>query len=1038
MKFTHLHLHTEYSLLDGANRISDLAPRLLELGMDSCAITDHGVMYGVIDFYRAMRANGIKPILGCEVYVAKRGREDKISGIDNQSYHLVLLAENNQGYKNLMKLVSYGFIEGFYYRPRIDFALLEKYHDGLICLSACLSSELARTFMERGYEEAKQIALKYDALFGRNNYFLEVQANDLPDQLDYNQALIRMSRETGIPLVATNDCHYQTKESAYAHEVLLCMQTGKKLKDEDRIRMDTDHFYIKSPEEMAEAFIDIPEVIENTQIIAERCNVEIPFGKMHLPKFVPYDRSNSVDYIRELALQGLEERLEFKQSNQAPEVYYERLTRELDVIENMGYVDYFLIVWDFVRFAHENNIMVGPGRGSGGGSLVAYALKITNIDPLQFNLLFERFESGASKYAGLRFRFCYERRGELIEYVTKKYSSDHVCQIITFGTLAARQSIRDVARVLDVSFAETSRIVKMIPDILNITLEEALAKSSELQYDYNNNKQTKEIIDLALQFEGMPRHASTHAAGVVIADCPIVEVAPLSLNDESVVVQFDKDTIEDIGLIKMDFLGLRTLTVMRDTVEMVRENHRKSINFDQIPFDDNNVYQMLSNGETAGVFQLESPGMTGFIKEMKPSNLEDIIAGISLYRPGPMEQIPKYVRCLHNPETISYDHPLLIPILNMTYGCIVYQEQVMQIVRELAGFSMGQADNVRRAMSKKKPEEMAKYKDLFIHGGVDENGKPVAGAIKNGVSEKIADQIFEEVQAFAGYAFNKSHAAGYAVLAYQTAWLKFYYPVEFMAAMLNSFLGNLDKAANYIRVCDKANISILPPDINKSEARFKPEGNGIRFALGGIKNVGIKAISQVVAERNLNGEFKTFGDFIARISNYDVNRKIVESLIKSSALDVFKIPRVQLMAVHEDFMNSVQRSKQQSMAGQVSLFDFNEVADAKIVEPRYQPTLQEYSLSRRLAMEKEVLGVYISGHPLDDYQAAINNLVTLQSSKLILNENLENQAETVAEFLLEQPDLTVTDRQKVIMAGIIVAKQELLTRSNEKMAFVTL
>ncbi|MGI6579890.1 MAG: DNA polymerase III subunit alpha [Saccharofermentanales bacterium] len=1039
MKFTHLHLHTEYSLLDGANRISDLAPRLLALGMDSCAITDHGVMYGVIDFYRTMQANGIKPIIGCEVYVAKRGREDKISGIDNQSYHLVLLAENNQGYKNLMKLVSCGFLEGFYYKPRIDFSLLEKYHEGLICLSACLSSELARTFMERGYKEAKQVALKYDALFGRNNYFLEVQANDLPDQLQYNQALIRMSRETGIPLVATNDCHYPTKESAYAHEVLLCMQTGKKLKDEDRLHMDTDHFYIKSPEEMAAAFAEIPEVIENTQLITERCNVEIPFGKMHLPKFVPDDGSDSGEYIRKLASEGLEERLKFKQSDHAPEIYYERLARELDVIENMGYIDYFLIVWDFVRFAHDNNIMVGPGRGSGGGSLVAYALKITNIDPLQFNLLFERFLNPERvSMPDFDLDFCYERRGELIEYVTGKYGSDHVCQIITFGTLAARQSIRDVARVLDVSFAETSRIVKMIPEILNITIEDALAKSSDLKYDYDNNEQTKEIIDLALQFEGMPRHASTHAAGVVIADCPIVEVAPLSLNDESVVVQFDKDIIEDIGLIKMDFLGLRTLTVMRDTVDMVEENHGIKIDFDQIPFDDGNVYKMLSDGETAGVFQLESPGMTGFIKEMKPSNLEDIIAGISLYRPGPMEQIPKYVRCLHNPQTIFYDHPLLIPILNMTYGCIVYQEQVMQIVRELAGFSMGQADNVRRAMSKKKPEEMAKYKDLFIHGGTDENGKPVEGAVKNGVSEKIADQIFEEVQAFAGYAFNKSHAAGYAVLAYQTAWLKYYYPVEFMAAMLNSFLGNLDKAANYLRVCDKANIPILPPDINKSQARFKPEQNGIRFALGGIKNVGIKAISQVIEERNLNGDFKTFGDFISRISNYDINRKIIESLIKSSALDVFKIPRVQLMAVHEDFMSSVQRSKQQSMAGQLSLFDFDVTSDAKIVEPKYQPTLQEYSLARRLAMEKEVLGVYVSGHPLDDYQAAINNLVTLQSSKLMLKENLDEQAEPADDFMLEQQVLAVTDRQKVILAGIIVAKQELLTRSNEKMAFVTL
>ncbi|MDI9491263.1 MAG: DNA polymerase III subunit alpha [Clostridiaceae bacterium] len=1040
MKFTHLHLHTEYSLLDGANRINDLAARLNELGMDSCAITDHGVLYGIIDFYRTMKAKGIKPIIGCEVYVAPRGRKDKISGLDNSPYHLVLLAENDKGYKNLLKLVSYGFLEGFYYRPRIDFELLEQYHEGLICLSACLSGEVARNYLGQGYESAKEIALRYNDLFGADNYYLEVQANDIPEQLEYNQALIKMSRETGIPIVATNDCHYQTKESAFAHEVLLCMQTGKKLKDEDRMRMDTDQFYIKSPQEMAETFADLPEAISNTQVIANRCNVEIPFGEMHLPKFIPHDGSASNEFIRKLAFGGLRERLRNKQSSQPDTEYFERLEQELTVIENMGYIDYFLIVWDFVRFAHENDIMVGPGRGSGGGSLVAYALKITNIDPLQFNLLFERFLNPERvSMPDFDLDFCYERRGELIEYVTGKYGSDHVCQIITFGTLAARQSIRDVARVLDVSFAETSRIVKMIPDILNITLDQALEKSDELQQDYNENPQTKEIIDLAIQFEGMPRHASTHAAGVVIADSPIVEIAPLSLNDDSVVVQFDKDTIEDIGLIKMDFLGLRTLTVMRDTVDMVKENHQIEIDFDQIPFDDKNVYNMLSNGETAGVFQLESAGMTSFIKDLKPENLEDIIAVISLYRPGPMDQIPKYVRSFHNPETISYEHVLLEPILNMTYGCIVYQEQVMQIVRELAGFSLGQADNIRRAMSKKMPVEIAKYKDLFIKGGKDENDKPVIGSIKRGVPQRIADQIFEEVQAFAGYAFNKSHAAGYAVLAYQTAWLKYYYPVEFMAAMLNSFLGNLDKAANYIRVSQKMNIDILPPDINKSQIRFSPEKGGIRFALGGVKNVGVKAISQVIEERTKNGDYKTFGDFINRISDYDVNKKVIESLIKSSALDSFAVPRVQLMAVHEDFMNSIQRSKHQSMEGQVSLFDFGETKVSQTVEPEYQPTLQEYSLSRRLAMEKEVLGVYVSGHPLDDYANTIKSLVNLQSSKLQLTENLDNQTDENSDsFIFESKSLSVRDKQKVIMAGIVVDKQELLTRNNDKMAFVTI
>ena len=1044
MSFTHLHLHTEYSLLDGANRIKDLIPRLKELGMDSCAITDHGVMYGVIHFYKAMKEAGLKPIIGCEVYVAPRGRFDKVSGIDNQPFHLVLLAKNLQGYKNLIKLISYGFTEGFYYRPRIDYELLQKYHEGLICLSGCLSGEMARTFFNQGYDEAKKLALKYQKLFGENQYYLEVQANHLPDQLKYNQALIQMNRETKIPLVATNDCHYQKKESALAHEVLVCMQTGKKLKDEDRMRMDTDEFYIKSEEEMSEFFSEIPEAIENTQKIAEQCNVEIPFGEMHLPKYIPEDGSSSYEFIEKLSYAGLNERLKNKRSDKSDEEYFDRLKHELDVIKSMDYVDYFLIVWDFVRFAHENNIMVGPGRGSGGGSLVAYALKITNIDPLQFNLLFERFLNPERvSMPDFDMDFCYERRGEIIEYVTEKYGSDHVCQIITFGTLAARQSIRDVARVLDVSFAETSKIIKMIPNILNITIDQALSISKELQTAYDDSEQTKEIIDLAKQFEGMPRHASTHAAGVVIADVPITDIAPLSLNDEAVVVQYDKDIIESIGLIKMDFLGLRTLTVMRDTADMVKQNHNINIDFDTIPFDDHHVYQMLSDGDTAGVFQLESNGMTSFIKEMKPQNLEDIIAGISLFRPGPMEQIPKYVRSLHHPETISYDHKLLKPILKMTYGCIIYQEQVMQIVRELAGFSMGQSDNVRRAMSKKKPEILRKYKDLFIHGGEDEAGKHVEGAISNDVSEHIADKIFNEVEAFAGYAFNKSHAAGYAVLAYQTAWLKYYYPVEFMAAMLNSFLGNLEKASNYIQVCRKANIPVLAPDINQSQARFYAKDGVIHFALAAIKNVGNKAISQVISEREKNGEFKSFGDFIRRISDLDINRKVVESLIKSSALDCFNVPRVKLMAVHEDFMNSIQRSKQQSLEGQLSLFDLTDQPANKIVEPDYPNSLKEYSINNRLQMEKEVLGIYVSGHPLDAYWEIIKDIINTSSSQLRRDTNQDTEQNINPDdseetnILIAKQNLQVKDNQSVIMAGIIIQKQELLTKTNQKMAFLT-
>ncbi len=1037
MAFTHLHLHTEYSLLDGANRIKDLIPRLQELNMTSCAITDHGVMYGVINYYRAMKSAGLKPIIGCEVYVAPRGRKDKISGIDNHPYHLVLLARNLTGYKNLLKLVSAGFTEGFYYRPRIDYELLEQHHEGLICLSACLSGELARTFLNDGYEAAKSLALKYQELFGENHYYLEIQANDLPEQLKVNQAWMRLHQETGIPLVATNDCHYLKKESSHSHDVLLCMQTGKKLKDEDRMQLDANHFYIKSEEEMREFFKDVPEAVDNTQKIVDLCDLEIPFGEMHLPNFIAPNGMSSPDYIEKIAKEGLQERLKYNRSEHSDEEYFARLDHELNVIKSMGYVDYYLIVWDFVRFAHENQIMVGPGRGSGGGSLVAYALKITNIDPLRFNLLFERFLNPERvSMPDFDMDFCYERRGEIIEYVTQKYGADHVCQIITFGTLAARQSIRDVARVMDVSFADTSRIVKMIPNVLNITIDQALTLSKELKEDYDNNPQTHEIIELARQFEGMPRHASTHAAGVVIADVPITDVAPLALNDEAVVVQFDKDIIESIGLIKMDFLGLRTLTVIRDTINMAAENHQVQIDIDNVPFDDEKVYQMLSEGDTAGVFQLESAGMSSFIKEMKPSNLEDIIAGISLYRPGPMEQIPKYIRSLHNPETISYDHPLLEPILNMTYGCIIYQEQVMQIVRDLAGFSMGQSDNVRRAMSKKKPEILRRYKDIFIHGGEDENGKYVVGAVHNGVPVEVADKIFEEVEAFAGYAFNKSHAAGYAVLAYQTAWLKYYYPVEFMAAMLNSFLGNLDKAANYIRVCHQAGIPVLPPDINHSQTRFSSENNAIRFALGAIKNVGTKAISQVIDERNKNGHYKTFGDFIARISKLDVNRKIIESLIKSSALDCFNIPRVHLMAVYEEFMNSIVRSNQQTMEGQVSLFDFGEeTTQNRIVEPDYPTSLKEYSMTKKLAMEKEVLGVYSSGHPLDDYHQVIEQFVTIQSADFKLESSLD-EAEHEAEMFSEQ-QLKVQDHQPVIMAGIIVGKQELITKNNDKMAFLT-
>ncbi|MDD2533419.1 MAG: DNA polymerase III subunit alpha [Eubacteriales bacterium] len=1044
MAFTHLHLHTEYSLLDGAIRLKDLPDRLIELGMTACAITDHGALYGTIDFYNAMVAKGLKPILGCEVYLSPRSHLAKEGSVDKEPSHLVLLAENDIGWRNLMKLVSIGFVDGFYYRPRIDKELLRQHSDGLIALTACLGGDIPGALIDQDRARAVALAREYNDIFGQGNFFLELQSNGIPEQNLVNAQLIEISRELDIPLVATNDCHYLYQADALSHEVLMCMQTGKRMSDPDRMRMQTDAFYLKSPEEMATAFATVPEAIANTQRIADRCHVELDFKTIHLPAFATPDNMPNVDYLDQLCRQGLTDRL--KMSTGIPlEVYEKRLEYELSVINKMGYTDYYLIVWDFIRFAREQDIMVGPGRGSGAGSLAAYCLKITNIDPLKYALIFERFLNAERvSMPDFDIDFCYERRPEVIRYVTAKYGQDRVAQVITFGTLAARACIRDVARALDVSYAETDRIAKFVPGMPGMTLAKALEQSSELRKDYEENPTTKSVIDLAKHFEGMPRHASTHAAGVVISSRPLTDLAPLSRNEDSIVVQYAKNNIELIGLLKFDFLGLRTLTVMQDTATMVLRNHGATIDYDTLPMDDPKVFAMISEGNTEGVFQLESGGMTSFMKELKPESLEDIIAGISLYRPGPMDQIPRYVSSKHDPSKIRYDHPLLEPILNVTYGCIVYQEQVMQIVRDLAGFSMGQSDNVRRAMSKKKPAEMAKYKNLFLHGGHDEKGNIVPGAVGRGVPLEVAEKTFEDVMAFAGYAFNKSHAAAYAVVAYYTAWLKCYYPVEFMAAMLNSYLGNLDQASIYVRVCKKLGIHVLPPDINQSQARFSTEGDKIRFSLAAVKNVGEGAIRVVLEDRATNGNYRSYGDFLRRASASDLNRKMIESLIRASAFDQFGISRSKLIAVLDPFMAQLTATRKKNLEGQLSLFDMGGTGASSgastdtfglggspgDAEPIY-PNLPDFSASEVLAMEKEMLGLYVTGHPLDEYRPAIQRLASRDTSVLRMTEVDEDVSPATATLSEGH------DQDKVLFAGLIMSRKARTTRNKEMMAILT-
>ena len=1016
MNFTHLHVHTEYSLLDGSNKIKEYVDRVRELGMDSAAITDHGVMYGVIDFYRAARAAGINPILGCEVYVAPGSRFDREAGSgDDRYYHLVLLAENNQGYSNLMKIVSKGFVEGFYYKPRVDLSLLEKYHEGIIALSACLAGEVAR-FLTRGmYEDAKKAALRYQDIFGKGNFFLELQDHGIPEQQNVNQQLLKMHRETGIELVATNDVHYTLAEDAQPHDVLLCLQTGKKLADEDRMRYEGGQYYVKSPEEMERLFPYAPEALENTHKIAQRCHVEIEFGVTKLPKFDVPEGYTSWEYLNELCFKGLEERY-----RPVTEELKERLNYELSTIRNMGYVDYFLIVWDFIKYARDHDIMVGPGRGSAAGSLVAYTLGITQLDPIRYDLLFERFLNPERvSMPDIDVDFCFERRQEVIDYVRRKYGDDCVVQIVTFGTLAARGVIRDVGRVMDLPYAQVDTIAKMIPQELNITIDKALQMNPELKKVYEDQKEIHDLIDTAKRLEGLPRHTSMHAAGVVISQKDVSEYVPLSrASDGSIVTQFTMTTLEELGLLKMDFLGLRTLTVIQNAVHLIEQDAGVKLDMQHIDYNDKKVLDSLGTGRSDGVFQLESAGMKNFMKELKPQSLEDVIAGISLYRPGPMDFIPQYIRGKNRPDTIKYDCPQLESILKPTYGCIVYQEQVMQIVRNLAGYTLGRSDLVRRAMSKKKAAVMEKERQNFVYGNEEEG---VPGCIANGISEQTANKIYDDMIDFAKYAFNKSHAAAYAVVSYQTAFLKYYYPVEFMAALMTSVIEMPTKVAEYIQVCRQMNIKILPPDVNRGAYGFSVDNGAIRYGLSAIKSVGRPVINALVEEREANGEYRSLKDFIERLTG-TVNKRAIENFIKAGALDCLEGNRRQKMLVYGQIVDSIAQEKKNSFAGQMSLFDLVSDEEKKEYEIR-MPDVEEYDKEMILAFEKDVLGIYLSGHPLERYRNIMEKMISAKTTDFQPDE--------------ESGIPKVYDGQKVIIGGMITEKTIKYTRNNKVMAFLT-
>ena len=1037
-KFVHLHIHSEFSLLDGANRIKDLPVRAKELGMDAIAITDHGVMFGAIDFYKACKKEGVKPIIGCEVYVAPRSRTDKQPGIDNHYYHLILLAKNNEGYKNLSKLVSLSFVDGYYYKPRIDREILEKYHEGLICLSACLAGEVNQALLSGQNEKAEQVALWHKKVFG-DDYYIEIQNNGIKEQVLANQKLVQLARKLDIPLVATNDAHYLKREDAYNHEVLLCIQTGKRMSDEDRMKFDTDELYVKSPEEMAEYFKAFPDAIENTVKIAEQCNIEFEFGHTILPNYdVPPEYPTHYDFLKELCDKGLKKRY----GENLSEEIQKRAEYELNIIKKMGYVDYYLIVWDFIHYAKTNGIPVGPGRGSGAGSILAYAIEITDIDPIKYGLLFERFLNPERiSMPDFDVDFSDERRQEVIDYVARKYGHDHVSQIITFGTMAAKMVIRDVARVLDYPYAEADALAKMIPNEIHITIKKALEQNKELKDRYDTDEQTRKILDIAMGLEGMPRQASTHACGVVITKDPVDTYVPLYVRDGQINTQYIMTTLEELGLLKMDFLGLRNLTVIQNTIDMVKENHGIDVEFDQ-DMSDPKVYKLWQDGNTSGIFQFESQGMTNFMKELKPDCLEDLIAGVSLYRPGPMDQIPRYIRGKQNPGHNEYTHPSLEPILNVTYGCMVYQEQVMQIVRDLAGYSLGRADLVRRAMGKKKLDVMAKEREVFIHGQVDENGNiEVPGCVRNGIDEVSANKIFDEMAEFAKYAFNKSHAACYAVVSYRTAYLKAYYPAEFMAATLNSYLGNLDKAPQYIDECKRLGIQILKPDINKSFEKFTVEDGKIRFGLGAIKNVGTIPVENIVKERKEKGEYKSFTDFCERVSELQVNKKCVESLIKAGAFQEFEQTRATLLASFEAIIDTIQSGNKKGFNGQVSMFDIGTKQEKEDMEKqKYKfEEYEEMPEKEILSMEKEMLGIYISGHPLEKMREQImhsTNINSLDLSKIAEQADTTNIEENTQQIQTTKPKFV--DGQKVKYAGIITSIKKKYTKNNKIMAFITI
>ena len=1029
--FVHLHIHSEFSLLDGANRIKDLPVRAKELGMKAMAITDHGVMYGVIDFYKACKKEGIKPIIGAEVYVASRTRFDK-EPQDKRYYHLILLAKNNKGYQNLSKLVSLGFTEGYYYKPRIDLEILEKYHEGIICLSACLAGAVSQAILNGDIEKAEEVAKWHKNVFGED-YYLEIQNNGVKEQVIVNQKIIQIARRLDIPIVATNDAHYLKKEDAYNHEVLLCIQTGKRITDEDRMRFETDELYVKSPEEMSEYFKNFPDAIENTVKIAEKCNVEFEFGHTILPNYdVPEEFNTHYDYFKKLCYDGIKARYG---DNPSQEIL-DRAEYELKIISQMGYVDYYLIVWDYINYAKSVGIPVGPGRGSGAGSILAYAIGITDIDPMKYSLLFERFLNPERiSMPDFDVDFCYERRGEVIDYVEKKYGKDHVSQIITFGTMSARMVIRDVGRALDMPYAECDKLAKMIPNELHITIDKALEQNKELRDLYEQDEDIGKMLDIARALEGMPRQASTHACGVVITKEPVDTYVPLYVRDGQISTQFIMTTLEELGLLKMDFLGLRTLTVIQDAINLVKENRGIDVEFDK-DMGDANVYKLWQNGESVGIFQFESQGMTNFMKELKPDCLEDIIAGVSLYRPGPMDQIPRYIKNKKNPENAEYTHPSLIPILNVTYGCMVYQEQVMQIVRDLAGYSLGRADLVRRAMGKKKLDVMAKEREYFIHGQTDEDGNVIIkGCVRNGIDEASANKIFDEMAEFAKYAFNKSHAAAYAVVSYRTAYLKAYYPEEFMAATLNSFLGNLDKIPMYIDECKRLKIDILKPDINKSYTKFTVDNGKIRFGLGSIKNVGISAVNAIVKEREENGLYESFTDFCERMKNEAVNKKCIESLIRAGAFDEFEQTRSTLLASFETILDTIQETERKSFAGQVTMFDLA-MPEENIKELQYSFNVQkEFSEKDLLSMEKEMLGIYISGHPLEKLRVQIERETNVNSLKLKELANLQSTVLDEGEFIARKNEYK--DGQFVKYAGIITSVKKKYTKNNTIMAFVT-